>query len=407
MAERKSIPAFQLKIDADQGIVTHIIAVMGNIDQGGDVIQPGAFVKSIVERGRKIKAIDQHNYDSVLRVVGVPRSMREIGHDELPADLLMKFPEATGALLVETQFLINTPEGKGVFDRIKVGAIDEYSIGYDALDFDFSHANVNGKEITVRNLKTIKLYEYSPVIFAMNDATMTLGAKGKFKADTPEEGKPWDIFKTGPEDKPWCVYKVDADGNSTGESLGCHATEEEARQQVEALFASEGKAISFREALQQEASEQELWQRHWQLEGALNDSIISIIRDEAVTDKATAIRESLGQFAEAMAAWYVEAINAGFYNEIMGKGDTAIKAGRVLAARNAERILSAVRALTEALNDAGITLEEPSNQEESSDEEPKDANQAGPDGEPTPPTKEEDLLNLINLHELEISILEV
>jgi len=121
-------------------------------------------------------------------------------------------------------------------------------------------------------------------------------------------------------------------------------------------------------------------------------------------DKATAIRESLGQFAEAMAAWYVEAINAGFYNEIMGKGDTAIKAGRVLAARNAERILSAVRALTDALNDAGITLEEPSNQEESSDEEPKDANQAGPDGEPT---KEEDLLNLINLHELEISILEV
>jgi hypothetical protein len=405
--EHKTFPAFQLKIDGDQGIVTHIVAVFGNIDLGADVIQPGAFAKTITERGRKIKVVDSHNYNSTLSAIGVPRSLREIGHDELPANLLMAFPDATGALLAETQFLLNTPEGKGVFDRIKAGAIDEYSIGYDALDFDYSKASVNGKEITVRNLRTIKLYEYSPVLFAMNEATGTLGVKGKQKGDQPEEGKPWDIFKTGPDATPYCVYKVDEEGNSTGESLGCHATEEEARQQVEALFANEGKAISFREALQQEQNERDLWERHWQLEGASNDSIISIIRDEAVTDKATAIRESLGQFAEAMAAWYVEAINAGFYNEIMGKGDTAIKAGRVLAARNAERILSAVRALTDALNDAGITLEEPSNQEESSDEEPKDANQAGPDGEPTPPTKEEDLLNLINLHELEISILEV
>ena len=398
--EHKTFPAFQLKIDGDQGIVTHIVAVFGNIDLGADVIQPGAFAKTITERGRKIKVVDSHNYNSTLSAIGVPRSLREIGHDELPANLLMAFPDATGALLAETQFLLNTPEGKGVFDRIKAGAIDEYSIGYDALDFDYSKASVNGKEITVRNLRTIKLYEYSPVLFAMNEATGTLGVKGKQKGDQPEEGKPWDIFKTGPDATPYCVYKVDEEGNSTGESLGCHATEEEARQQVEALFANEGKAISFREALQQEANQQDLSERRWQLERALSDSVTSIVRDDAITDKLMAIRESFNQYTEAMMAWYMEAFNAGYFDDItMSKGE---KAGRVLAARNAERILSAVRALNEALADAGITLEE------SSDEEPKDTDhEAGPDGEPTPPTKNEDLLNLINLLEMENSILEV
>jgi len=47
---------------------------------------------------------------------------------------------------------------------------------------------------------------------------------------------PWNAFK---RDNEWCVYKLNADDEPEGETLGCHATEAEARQQVEALYANE------------------------------------------------------------------------------------------------------------------------------------------------------------------------
>ncbi|MDD5517842.1 MAG: HK97 family phage prohead protease [Candidatus Omnitrophica bacterium] len=232
--ERKRFPAITTKVDEEQGIVEHIFAVFGNVDEGGDVIHPGAFTKTIAERGNKIRVLDQHQTDSVLRAVGKPLTLREIGRDELPVNVIERFPDATGGVKAVTQFLMDTPEGKGVFIRIKEGAIDEWSFGYDALDKDYSKITKDGKEITVRNIRTLKLYEYSPVLWGMNQATSTQSAKGK----SPEEGKPWDVFHEG--DK-WVVYKINENGDKVGEALGSHDTEEEARAQVEALYANEGK----------------------------------------------------------------------------------------------------------------------------------------------------------------------
>jgi HK97 family phage prohead protease len=232
--ERKVFRAFDIKVlDEDQGIVESIIAVMGNVDEGLDVIHPNAFTKTISERGTKVKVLDQHQTDSVLRIVGKPLAMRELGRGELPQDILDNYPDATGALWAKTQFLLSTPEGKGVFERLKLNALGEWSIGYDPLDLDYSNAMKDGKKITVRNLRTLKLFEYSPCIWAMNQATSTLSAKS-----SPSEGKPWNVFK---EDGKWCVYKVDEDGQPTGERLGEHDSEEEARAQVRALYANEGK----------------------------------------------------------------------------------------------------------------------------------------------------------------------
>lgn len=232
MMERKRFPALATKVDEEQGIVEHIFAVFGNVDEGNDVIHPGSFTKTIAERGNKIRVLDQHQTDSVLRAVGKPLALREIGRDELPVSVIERFPDATGGVKAITQFLMDTPEGKGVFIRIKEGAIDEWSFGYDAVDKDYSKVMKDGKEITVRNIRTIKLFEYSPVLWGMNQATSTQSAKGK----KPEEGKPWDVFHEG--DK-WVVYKVDENGDKIGEALGEHDNEEDARAQVEALYASE------------------------------------------------------------------------------------------------------------------------------------------------------------------------
>ena len=176
--EHKTFPAFTTKIEDDLGVVDAIVAVMGNVDEGDDVIHPGAFTKTVLERGTKIRVLDQHRTDSIMNVLGKPLEVREIRHDELPTEVLTKFPDATGGLWTRTQYLMSTPEGKGAFIRIKEGAVDEYSIGYDPVPkgFDFSKAE-DGR--TIRNLCELKLYEYSPVLWAMNAATGTLSAKEK------------------------------------------------------------------------------------------------------------------------------------------------------------------------------------------------------------------------------------
>jgi HK97 family phage prohead protease len=182
--ECKSFPAFVKQIDEDKGIVEAVVAVMGNIDYGGDIIHPGAFKKTIAENGKKVRVLDNHNAHSIMNVVGIPEDIREIGRDELPSVLLKEYPDATGGLYTKTQYLLDTPEGAGAFARIKAGAVDEYSIGYDAIKVDFDQRK-DGEDGTIRNIREIKLWEYSPVIFAMNPATATLAAKSAV-AITPE-----------------------------------------------------------------------------------------------------------------------------------------------------------------------------------------------------------------------------
>lgn len=184
MMERKTFPGFAVKVEEESGIVEAVVAVFGNVDGGDDRVWPGAFTKTLAERGTRVKVLDAHNRNSVMDVVGKPLEMREVGVDVLPAEIKARYPEATGGLYTKTQYLLDTPEGLGVFRRIKAGAIDEYSFGYDALDKDTSYETINGEKRAIRNLRTLKLYEYSPVVFAMNDATATLSAKAE--AETKE-----------------------------------------------------------------------------------------------------------------------------------------------------------------------------------------------------------------------------
>jgi len=218
--ERKSIPFVATKIDEEQGIVEHIVAVMGNVDLGKDVIHPGAFTKTISERGLQVRVLDQHQADSVMRALGKPIELREISREELPQKLLAECPEATGALLAKTQFLMDTPEGEGAFKRLKQGAIGEWSFGYDVIQSDFSKKKDGDKAITVRNLRELKLYEYSPVLFGMNPATTTLDAKakavsGKTSLGIAPRDREWDAAAAdrrvrewaGAEDEPNAKYR--------------------------------------------------------------------------------------------------------------------------------------------------------------------------------------------------------
>lgn len=265
--ERKNFPALGLKItDADEGIVEHVITVFGIVDHGLDISHPGSFTKTIQERGNQVLVLDQHRRDSAMAIVGKPLSLREVDRADLPLKIQSEYPEATGGVLATTQFLMDTPEGKGIFIRIKEDALREWSYGYEVLDMDNSTMTKDGEEITVRNLRTVRLYEYSPVLWGMNQATMVMGAKGDEDDEagvgndsTPPEAKPYGIFEVDDE---YCVYRVDEDGKRFGDAFGCHATEAEATDQIQAIYASEN-------------AEQELDDEHKdELEGSTDTVIV-------------------------------------------------------------------------------------------------------------------------------------
>lgn len=177
------------KVDGEKGIVEAIVNVFGILDYGNDICVNGCCAKTISERGRKIKVLNSHNTGNVLNVIGICTAIRELGREELPDDLLKEYPEATGGLWTQTQYLLNTPEGKGAFDRIVAGAVNEYSIGYETIQSEYKKTDWRGDIVNARMLRELKLFEYSPVVFGMNQATMTTGVKADEPAEPEDKDK--------------------------------------------------------------------------------------------------------------------------------------------------------------------------------------------------------------------------
>lgn len=167
MIEYKTGPAF---VKSVQGrTVTGIFAVHGNVDSGMDRSYPRAFAKTFSEGMRRIKFLWMH--DSFAPPTAVIKSLREIGREELPDEVLNAAPEVLGGAEVTREYLM-TERGDEILTGIVSGAINEMSYGYDALKWDMSQ-EVDGRQ--VRNLRELKLYDVSDVTFGMNP--LTTGSK--------------------------------------------------------------------------------------------------------------------------------------------------------------------------------------------------------------------------------------
>lgn len=198
--ESKTIPTFIKATDEKEGIVEHIVSVFGVRDMQNDRVMPGAFVKTILERAGNIRTLDQHLTDSALRVVGKPKALREIGRGELPQEVLAKFPEATGGLLAITQYAMKTDNGRQMFHLVDGGFLPETSIGYDPIISEYIDEEINGKTVTTRLLKEVRLWEYSNVIWGANQATATTGTKAKQDAPEAEPEPEPERYVGGEED---------------------------------------------------------------------------------------------------------------------------------------------------------------------------------------------------------------
>lgn len=152
----KTSPLGVLK-DADDksGIVKGYGSVFGNIDSDGDIINKGAYTKTISENGNRVKYLYQHDMDK-------------------PLGKMINLYEDEKGLVFEAQ-IPKTTLGKDVMELMKAGVITENSVGILPIKKEMVEGN--------RHINEVKLYEISAVTLAANDQATMLDVKGNFDKD--------------------------------------------------------------------------------------------------------------------------------------------------------------------------------------------------------------------------------
>lgn len=150
--EIKSFP-FEAKVDLDKNEFEGYASTFGNRDLVGDIVEKGAFAKTIKERLPKglVKVLWQH-FDPM----GMPKHMEE---------------DSNGLYVVAKVSKTNGNQDR--LQLMKDGVVDRLSIGYDVVKREVDDS---AKDRTVR-LKELKLYEFSPVTFPANEEAVITGVK--------------------------------------------------------------------------------------------------------------------------------------------------------------------------------------------------------------------------------------
>lgn len=128
-------------------------AYYGNVDRGGDIVQAGAFDKSLSVTGAKaVKMLAHHD---TWQPIGV--------WEEITSD--------SKGLLCKGRLILKSDGGRNMHELIKAGAIDGLSIGYR------TKAEEVQREEGTRTITEAELWEVSCVTFPMNQQARILAAK--------------------------------------------------------------------------------------------------------------------------------------------------------------------------------------------------------------------------------------
>ena len=158
-----------------EGTVEAVVSVTNIVDNVNDVIEPGAYTKTLTKR--MPKGVWSHDTTiPVARTLSAEELMP--GDNRLPEHL--KSVDA-GGVLVKMQFNLNTTRGREAYEDIKFfGGEQEWSIGYSVPE---GESEMKGESQT-RFIKSLEWYEYSPVLFGAAPGTSTVSVK-----ETPVEPK--------------------------------------------------------------------------------------------------------------------------------------------------------------------------------------------------------------------------
>jgi HK97 family phage prohead protease len=146
----------ELKTLTDEGSFEGYASVFNVVDQGEDIVLPGAFTKTLKKRPASgVKMLLQHDWGNL---VGV---WDEIKEDEK-------------GLYVKGHLLLDLHNAQQAHILLKAGALDAMSIGYRTVKS--TRDDQNGP----RKLVEVDLWEVSLVTFPMNPAAKVRGVKGEW-----------------------------------------------------------------------------------------------------------------------------------------------------------------------------------------------------------------------------------
>jgi hypothetical protein len=149
--------SFKIKSTSDEsGTFVGMAATYGNVDLGSDVIEKGAFTRTL-SAGKDFPILWQHQTDN------------PIG--------LAKITDTAQGLQVNGTLLLADPVAQRAYALIKGGVIRGLSIGYETIQ------SMYDSETEVRHLTEIKLYEVSCVTFPMNELAGISSVKALSDAD--------------------------------------------------------------------------------------------------------------------------------------------------------------------------------------------------------------------------------
>jgi HK97 family phage prohead protease len=155
----KDAPALRVKTTANddglgEGEFDALVSVFGNIDSYGDVVQPGAFSKSLsrwAESGYKIPVYWGHNLSDPDFNIG----------EVLAAE------ETERGLQVRARLDMDSPKAAQVYRLLKGGRVKEFSFGYAVQDAEWGQKD--GQDVL--ELHRLDLFEVSVVPVGANPET--------------------------------------------------------------------------------------------------------------------------------------------------------------------------------------------------------------------------------------------
>lgn len=172
----KRVDLREFKLDAGDGDQVGTLegwgAVFGNVDSYGDVIERGAFKRSLKkwqgERGKFPPMLLQHG-----------GGFLSGGSDDMvPVGQWTHMEEKSKGLWAEGKlFGMNTDRGQYLYENLKAGELDGLSIGFSIKELRFG----TSADEPARTLLDIELWELSIVTFPANDRARITEAKSDLR----------------------------------------------------------------------------------------------------------------------------------------------------------------------------------------------------------------------------------
>lgn len=142
---------FQIKQVNEDGTFEGVAAVYGNVDLGNDVIEPGAFTKTLKDKKSEVPLLWQHD------------PTEPIGKGVLT--------DSKEGLLIAGQLVLESDVARKAYALMKAGILKGLSIGYDTVVSEYDTAS------DIRKLKELRLWEVSVVTFPMNPKAQVTAVK--------------------------------------------------------------------------------------------------------------------------------------------------------------------------------------------------------------------------------------